>query len=179
MSNWVQCASVVCALRVFLASVYVYQADPACDVWLSCFQPELWKFVLTSSNSECISIRFLLSRFFVAILFHNQFWLLLLGLHWFGVQVWAGNPAKFLRHLTEEEHSFIALSATNYAALADIHAKENLKTFEEIEADKLTRKKWAQQSDDYDSHLGIRREKPPQLAFPDKMASKGPHWFLF
>ncbi|CAN5960395.1 unnamed protein product, partial [Sphagnum jensenii] len=84
-------------------------------------------------------------------------------------QVWAGNPAKFLRHLTEEEHSFIALSATNYAALADIHAKENLKTFEEIEADKLIRKKWALQSDDYDSQLGIRREKPPQLAFPDKM----------
>jgi hypothetical protein len=47
--------------------------------------------------------------------------------------------------------------------------------FEEIEVDKLTRKKWAQQSDDYDSHLGIRREKPLQIAFPDKIASKGPY----
>lgn len=94
---------------------------------------------------------------------------------WFGVQVWVGSPAKFLRHLTEEEQSFIAISAKSYAGLAEIHSKENCKTFEEIEVDKLTRKKWAQQSDDYDSHLGIRCEKPLQIAFPDKMASKGPY----
>ncbi len=70
------------------------------------------------------------------------------------------------------------MSAKSYAGLAEIHSKENCKTFEEIEVDKLTCKKWAQQSDDYDSHLGIRREKPLQIAFPDKMGSKGPYWFL-
>jgi carbonic anhydrase/acetyltransferase-like protein (isoleucine patch superfamily) len=60
---------------------------------------------------------------------------------WFGVQVWVGSPAKFLRHLTEEEQSFIAISAKSYARLAEIHSKENCKTFEGIEVDKLTRKK--------------------------------------
>jgi hypothetical protein len=94
---------------------------------------------------------------------------------WFGVQVWVGSPAKFLQHLTEEEQSFIAISAKSYAGLAEIHSKENCKTFEEIEVDKLTHKNWAQQSDDYDSHLGIRREKSLKFAFPDKMASKGPY----
>jgi len=85
-------------------------------------------------------------------------------------QVWVGSPAKFLRHLTEEEQSFTAISAKSYAGLAEIHSKENCKAFEEIEVDKLTCKKWAQQSDDYDSHLGIRCEKPLQIAFPYKMA---------
>jgi len=90
-------------------------------------------------------------------------------------QIWAGNPARFLRNLTTEELSFIKVSADNYAGLGEIHAKENSKTFEEIEADKMQRRKWEQQSDDYDSHLGIIRSKPPQVAFPDNMASKGPH----
>jgi hypothetical protein len=91
------------------------------------------------------------------------------------LQIWAGNPARFLRNLTTEELSFIKVSADNYAGLGEIHAKENSKTFEEIEADKMQRRKWEQQSDDYDSHLGIIRSKPPQVAFPDNMASKGPH----
>lgn len=76
------------------------------------------------------------------------------------VQIWAGNPAKFLRKLTREELSFIHKSAENYAQLAEDHAAENAKTFEEIEKDKKERKMWAQQSDDYDSQLGIIREKP-------------------
>ncbi|KAJ7554883.1 hypothetical protein O6H91_05G014200 [Diphasiastrum complanatum] len=75
-------------------------------------------------------------------------------------QIWAGNPARFLRELTEEEKVFILKSADNYSNLAEIHAKENAKSFEEIETEKLLRKKWAEQSDDYDSHLGIIREKP-------------------
>jgi hypothetical protein len=48
------------------------------------------------------------------------------------------SPAKFLRHLTEEEQSFTAISAKSYTGLAEIHPKENCKTFEEIEVDKLT-----------------------------------------
>lgn len=47
-------------------------------------------------------------------------------------QVWAGNPAKFLRNLSAEEQAFIAKSASNYAELADQHRFENGKTFEEL-----------------------------------------------
>eukprot|EP00897_Mesotaenium_endlicherianum_P008414 jgi/Mesen1/7600/ME000395S06760 len=79
-------------------------------------------------------------------------------------QIWAGNPAKFLRNLSPEETSFIAKSADNYASLAVDHAAETAKTFEEIEADKKQRKEWAEQSDDYDSHLGIVRERPVPAA---------------
>lgn len=48
-------------------------------------------------------------------------------------QVWAGNPAKFLRDLDEDEASFILQSANNYAALAAVHSAENSKSFEEIQ----------------------------------------------
>lgn len=76
-------------------------------------------------------------------------------------EIWAGNPAKFLRRLSHEEIAFFAKSAANYAELAEVHAKENSKTYEEIQTDKVLRKKWAVQSDDYDSHIGVVREKPP------------------
>ena len=37
-------------------------------------------------------------------------------------QIWAGNPAKLMRYLTEEEQEFIGISADNYVA----HAREYL-----------------------------------------------------
>ena len=52
-------------------------------------------------------------------------------------QVWAGNPAKFLRELDEDEASFILQSANNYAALAAVHSAENSKSFEEIQVQAL------------------------------------------
>ncbi len=48
-------------------------------------------------------------------------------------EVWAGNPAKMLRKLEEEETGFIAQAANDYAALAAVHAAENAKTPEEIQ----------------------------------------------
>lgn len=50
-------------------------------------------------------------------------------------EIWAGNPAKFLRELDEEEANFILQSANNYTALAAVHAAENSKTFTEIEVE--------------------------------------------
>jgi gamma-carbonic anhydrase len=47
-------------------------------------------------------------------------------------EVWAGNPAKFIRKLEETEADFIIKSANTYSALAAVHAAENAKTFEEI-----------------------------------------------
>lgn len=98
-------------------------------------------------------------------------------------EVWAGNPAKFLRKLTEEEIAFISQSAVNYEMLAEMHARENVKSYEEIEADKLLRKKLAQQSDDYDSHMGITREIPPEFVVPEaervieaKPPARGPNY---
>uniref|UniRef100_A0A0C9RP97 TSA: Wollemia nobilis Ref_Wollemi_Transcript_5915_1368 transcribed RNA sequence n=1 Tax=Wollemia nobilis TaxID=56998 RepID=A0A0C9RP97_9CONI len=97
-------------------------------------------------------------------------------------EVWAGNPAKFLRKLTDEEIAFISLSAVNYENLAEIHARENAKSYEEIEEDKDLRKKLARQSDDYDSHMGISREIPPEFLVPERVIegkppTRGPHYW--
>ncbi|KAL3840298.1 hypothetical protein ACJIZ3_024889 [Penstemon smallii] len=84
-------------------------------------------------------------------------------------EVWAGNPAKFLRKLTDEELVFITQSATNYINLAKVHAAENAKTFEEIEFEKMLRKKFARKDEEYDSMIGIVRETPPELVLPDNI----------
>ncbi|KAH8509463.1 hypothetical protein H0E87_011287 [Populus deltoides] len=81
-------------------------------------------------------------------------------------QVWGGNPAKFLRKLTDEEIAFIAQSATNYSNLAQVHAAENAKPFDEIEFEKVLRKKFAKKDEEYDSMLGVVRELPPELILP-------------
>lgn len=84
-------------------------------------------------------------------------------------QVWAGNPAKFLRELTAEEVAFISQSAKNYVNLAQIHAAENAKSFDEIEFEKAMRKKYARKDEEYDSMLGVVREVPPELILPDNV----------
>ncbi|KAK4481456.1 hypothetical protein RD792_012350 [Penstemon davidsonii] len=84
-------------------------------------------------------------------------------------EVWAGNPAKFLRKLTDEELVFITQSATNYINLAKVHAAENAKSFEEIEFEKMLRKKFARKDEEYDSMIGIVRETPPELVLPDNI----------
>ncbi|KAK3425362.1 hypothetical protein EUGRSUZ_F01883 [Eucalyptus grandis] len=84
-------------------------------------------------------------------------------------EVWGGNPAKFLRKLTEEEVAFITQSATNYSNLAQVHAAENAKPFDEIEFEKVLRKKFARRDEEYDSMLGVVRETPPELILPDNV----------
>ncbi|CAN6722228.1 unnamed protein product [Malus baccata var. baccata] len=84
-------------------------------------------------------------------------------------EVWAGNPAKFLRKLTDEEKAFISQSATNYTNLAQVHAAENVKSFDEIEFEKALRKKYAHKDEEYDSMLGVVREIPPELILPDNV----------
>nr|AFK46651.1 unknown [Lotus japonicus] len=84
-------------------------------------------------------------------------------------EVWAGNPAKFLRKLTDEEIAFISQSATNYTNLAQVHAAENSKSFDEIEFEKVLRKKFARRDEDYDSMIGVVREIPPELILPDNV----------
>ncbi|KAJ0975945.1 hypothetical protein J5N97_017910 [Dioscorea zingiberensis] len=84
-------------------------------------------------------------------------------------EVWGGNPAKFLRKLTEEEIAFITQSATNYTNLSQVHAVENAKTFEEIESERALRKKFARRDEEYDSMIGVVREVPPELILPDNV----------
>jgi len=84
------------------------------------------------------------------------------------LQVWAGNPAKFLRKLADEQKAFISQSATNYTNLAQVHAAENSKPFDEIDFEKVLRKKFARIDEEYDSMLGVVREIPPELILPDK-----------
>lgn len=84
-------------------------------------------------------------------------------------EVWGGNPARFLRKLTEEEMAFISQSAINYSNLARVHAAENAKSFDEIEFEKLLRKKFARRDEEYDSMLGVVRETPAELILPDNV----------
>ncbi|CAH9088659.1 unnamed protein product [Cuscuta epithymum] len=84
-------------------------------------------------------------------------------------EVWGGNPAKFLRKLTEEETAFISQSALNYTNLAQVHAAENAKSFDEIEFEKVLRKKFARKDEEYDSMLGVVRETPTELILPDNI----------
>ncbi|GJN06336.1 hypothetical protein PR202_ga24057 [Eleusine coracana subsp. coracana] len=79
-------------------------------------------------------------------------------------EVWGGNPAKFLRKLTDEEIAFIAQLAANYSELAKAHAAENAKPVEKIEFEKVLRKKFAHQDEEYDSMIGVTRDAPPELA---------------
>lgn len=84
-------------------------------------------------------------------------------------EVWGGNPAKFLRKLTDEEIAFISQSAINYTNLAQVHAVENAKSFEEIETEKKLRKKFARRDEEYDSMIGVVRETPAELILPDNI----------
>ncbi|KAL0448302.1 UNVERIFIED_CONTAM: Gamma carbonic anhydrase 1, mitochondrial [Sesamum latifolium] len=82
-------------------------------------------------------------------------------------EVWGGNPARFLRKLTEDEIAFISQSAINYANLAQLHASENAKGFDKVEFEKVLRKKLARQDEEYDSMLGVVRQTPPELVHSD------------
>jgi carbonic anhydrase/acetyltransferase-like protein (isoleucine patch superfamily) len=84
-------------------------------------------------------------------------------------EVWGGNPAKFMRKLTDEEIEYISKSAENYVNLAHIHAAENTKSFDQIEVERALRKKYANKDEDYDSMLGIVRETPASLVLPDNV----------
>ncbi|KAG7597611.1 Hexapeptide repeat [Arabidopsis suecica] len=84
-------------------------------------------------------------------------------------EVWGGNPARFLRKLTDEEIAFISQSATNYSNLAQAHAAENAKPLNAIEFEKVLRKKHGQKDEEYDSMLGIVRETPPELNLPNNI----------
>ncbi|RVX16753.1 Gamma carbonic anhydrase 2, mitochondrial [Vitis vinifera] len=84
-------------------------------------------------------------------------------------EVWAGNPARFLRKLTEEEIAFISQSAINYSNLAQVHAKENANSFDEIAYEKVLRKKFAYPETDYAALVSVDRETPPELILPDNI----------
>eukprot|EP00741_Cyanophora_paradoxa_P003752 tig00000093_g3647.t1 len=55
-------------------------------------------------------------------------------------ELWAGNPAKFLRTVTDAEKAFFTKSATEYTKLAEDHADEWKKTHEQLEEEKAARK---------------------------------------
>lgn len=88
----------------------------------------------------------------------------------------------FLRKLTDEEIAFISQSATNYSNLAQVHAAENAKPFDEIEFEKVLRKKYARRDEEYDSMIGVTRETPQELVLPENIlpdkAQKIPQWDL-
>lgn len=80
-------------------------------------------------------------------------------------QIWAGHPAKFMRHLSEEENAFIDASASNYATLASYHAEECGKSWEELVRDAEFRASARETSPDFADHQGV---KHPSVAKPDE-----------
>ncbi|KAK4259979.1 hypothetical protein QN277_003157 [Acacia crassicarpa] len=81
-------------------------------------------------------------------------------------EVWGGNPARFLRKLTENEMAFFAQSALNYTKLAQAHAAEHAKPLDATEFEKVVRKKFARRDEEYDSVLGDVRETQAELPLP-------------
>ncbi|KAF2553108.1 hypothetical protein F2Q68_00035589 [Brassica cretica] len=67
-------------------------------------------------------------------------------------EVWGGNPARFLRKVTEEEKAFFSSSAVDYSNLAQVQAAENTKNLGETDFKKLLYKKKARDAE-YDSVL--------------------------
>ncbi|KNA19667.1 hypothetical protein SOVF_059540 [Spinacia oleracea] len=78
-------------------------------------------------------------------------------------EVWAGNPAKFVRKITEDEMTFISQSANNYHNLAQVHATENDKKIDEIEFGKVLHKKYTLKNEEYNSMIDAVRETMPEL----------------
>ncbi|KAK7252922.1 hypothetical protein RIF29_37220 [Crotalaria pallida] len=84
-------------------------------------------------------------------------------------EVWGGNPARFLRKLTENEMAFFSQSALNYSNLAQAHAAENAKKLDEAEFEKVLRKKFAPRDGEYDLAPGVVRETPSEINLPDNV----------
>ena len=84
-----------------------------------------------------------------------------LPLNPFPPQIWAGSPAKLLRPLSPAEKAFIPESASSYAKLAAAHAEENAKSFEQVEAEKEQRVKWAFYDPDAAASMGTDLPPPP------------------
>mmetsp|Transcript_56254 Transcript_56254/g.137993 ORF Transcript_56254/g.137993 Transcript_56254/m.137993 type:complete len:244 (+) Transcript_56254:44-775(+) len=75
-------------------------------------------------------------------------------------QVFAGNPAKALRALTEAEKLSLAAASGAFPQLAAQHKQENAKNFIQIEQDKSDTKWQFERNIDYDSSLGLLEKNP-------------------
>ncbi|KAL2348546.1 hypothetical protein Fmac_002546 [Flemingia macrophylla] len=83
-------------------------------------------------------------------------------------EVWGGNPARFLRKLTEDEMTFFSQSALNYSNLAQAHDAENAKKLDETEFVKVLHKKSARHGEEY-AVLGGVQETPAELNLSDNV----------
>jgi len=59
-------------------------------------------------------------------------------------EVWGGNPAKFLRKLTDKEMAFFSESASTYSKLAEVHATKNAEPLDQADFLKVIQKKATQ-----------------------------------
>lgn len=70
-------------------------------------------------------------------------------------ELWVGAPAVFVRKLSADEVSALVKETQDTVVLAEAHAAENGKTFDQIEAERLREELMRDRSNDYHSHLGI------------------------
>jgi gamma-carbonic anhydrase len=88
-------------------------------------------------------------------------------------QVWAGNPAVYLRDITEEEKQSLIDGATELSMLASEHAVETSKSFEQIMAEKAAFKLLEEQSGDRVSNpsKNVFDERPGVIFHQEENAS--------
>lgn len=64
-------------------------------------------------------------------------------------ELWAGSPAKKVRELTEDEKAYIVATASEQTKLAQMHAFENDKDYEQLAADEEEYKDKLERDPDY------------------------------
>lgn len=87
-------------------------------------------------------------------------------------QIWAGNPAKFLRSVTEHEADFIPESADSYSSLARKHAEETNKSWEQLVRDAEFRQAAAETDPDYADHIGVKHPLDAKPGEPTTVPSR-------
>uniref|UniRef100_A0A7S0ZIU8 Uncharacterized protein n=1 Tax=Timspurckia oligopyrenoides TaxID=708627 RepID=A0A7S0ZIU8_9RHOD len=71
------------------------------------------------------------------------------------MEYWEGSPAKFVRDLSAEEVDELIMKEIElYVQIASGHANENMKTWQDVEAQKLRHKLRSVRTEDFSSHTG-------------------------
>ncbi|GFZ18695.1 gamma carbonic anhydrase 2 [Actinidia rufa] len=84
-----------------------------------------------------------------------------------------GMGATLLDGVVVEKHGMVAAGAlvrqNTRIPCGEVWGAENSKSYDEIEFEKILRKKFARRDEEYDSMLGVVRETPPELILPDNI----------
>uniref|UniRef100_A0A7S3D3U5 Gamma carbonic anhydrase n=1 Tax=Palpitomonas bilix TaxID=652834 RepID=A0A7S3D3U5_9EUKA len=83
-------------------------------------------------------------------------------------ELWAGNPAKKLRVLSDSEKEALKSASAEIQALGASYNNEYSKPWQQVELEKEAREARQERSADYDSHIGIGEKSRDYLDNPIK-----------